>query len=60
MLNDVINYDDLIDRLSTLQGWAEWDYSLEYAIAIDTVIELIEKLKTEGQSEVLQSGLHNR
>lgn len=41
MMTDVIDFDRLIDELETVQGWCEWDYSLEYSEAIDRVIELL-------------------
>lgn len=45
MLSDIIDIDDLIEQLETVQGCSEWIYSIEYSDAIDSVIKLLNKIK---------------
>jgi len=45
MISSVIDIDELISQLETLQGWCEWQYSIEYQESIDSVIELLKKVK---------------
>lgn len=45
MLSDIIDIDDLIEQLETVQGYGERDYSLEYSDAIDSVIKLLNEIK---------------
>lgn len=45
MLSDIIDIDDLIEQLETVQGYSEWNYSIEYSDAIDSVIKLLNEIK---------------
>lgn len=45
MITEIIDIDELIDELETLQGWCEWEHSLEYSEAIDKVIELCREVQ---------------
>lgn len=45
---------ELIETLRRLKSEIEWDYSLEYQIALDKVIEVLyaqDQKKTAGQSQ---------
>lgn len=45
MLTDILDFDDLIEQLETVRGYGEWDCSLEYSDAIDSVIKLLSEIK---------------
>ena len=37
--------DELIEKLKILKAEIEWDYSLEYQIVLDKVIDILKGLK---------------
>lgn len=51
MLKDILDLDDLVERLETLQGYCEWDYSIIYSISVDKVIELIKQVQKDETTE---------
>ena len=57
MIQKMFDKDDLLDKrswLETLSKWIEWEYSLEYSIAIEKVVEIINILISEIPSTEIQ------
>ena len=57
MIQKMFDKDDLLDKrswLETLSKWIEWEYPLEYSIAIEKVVEIINILISEIPSTEIQ------
>lgn len=49
--------DEAITALETMQAQIEWDYPMEYAVAIDMAIEAIKEKEKMGEKGEIVGGV---